>query len=90
MARTAKTKSRVVISAKSGSVTPPSRPASKAAAVITLLKAKRGTTIPEMMIATGWQSHSVRGFIAGSLRTRHGLEVISEKRDGEDRRYRLR
>jgi hypothetical protein len=54
-----------------------------------LLKAKRGATIPEMMEATGWQSHSVRGFIAGSLRKRHGLEAISEKRDGEDRRYRL-
>ena len=87
MARTAKTKSKVVITAKSASV---SRPGSKTATVITLLKAKRGTTIPEMMNATGWQSHSVSGFIAGSLRTRHGLEVISEKRDGEDRRYRLR
>jgi hypothetical protein len=87
MARTAKTKSKVVIPAKSASA---SRRGSKAATVITLLKAKRGTTIPEMMNATGWQSHSVRGFIAGSLRTRHGLEVISEKRDGEDRRYRLR
>ena len=72
MPRTPKTKSKTVTPAKSASPAPPSRPGSKAAAVITLLKAKRGTTIPEMMNATGWQSHSVRGFIAGSLRTRSG------------------
>ena len=89
MARTPKTKSKAVTPAKSMAAALPSRPGSKAAAVITLLKAKRGATIPEMMEATGWQSHSVRGFIAGSLRKRHGLDVISEKRDGEDRRYRL-
>jgi Protein of unknown function (DUF3489) len=89
MARTPKTKSKAVTPAKSMAAALPSRPGSKAAAVITLLKAKRGATIPEMMEATGWQSHSVRGFIAGSLRKRHGLEVISEKRDGEERRYRL-
>ena len=91
MARTPKTKSKTVAPAlPASSPAPLSRSGSKAAAVITLLKAKRGATIPEMMEATGWQSHSVRGFIAGSLRKRHGLEVISEKRDGEDRRYRLR
>ena len=89
MARTQKTKSKALAPAQSASPAPRSRPGSKAAAVITLLKAKRGATIPEMMEATGWQSHSVRGFIAGSLRKRHGLEAISEKRDGEDRRYRL-
>ena len=89
MARTPKTKSKAVTPAKSASPAPRSRPGSKAAAVITLLKAKRGATIPEMMEATGWQSHSVRGFLAGSLRKRHGLEAISEKRDGEERRYRL-
>ena len=48
------------------------------------------TTIDEMMAATGWQAHSVRGFLAGSLKKRHSLEAISVKRDGEPRRYRLR
>jgi hypothetical protein len=91
MARTPKTKSKskAIAPAKSMPAALPLRPGSKAAAVITLLKARRGATIPEMMEATGWQSHSVRGFLAGSLRKRHGLDVISEKRDGEDRRYRL-
>jgi hypothetical protein len=93
MARTPKIKSKAAAmtrSAKSAPAAAPSRPGSKAAAIIALLKAKRGATIPEMMDATGWQAHSVRGFIAGSLRKRHGREVTWQKRDGEDRRYRLR
>jgi hypothetical protein len=49
MARTPKTKSKAAAPAKSASPAPPCRPGSKAAAVITLLKAKRGATIPEMM-----------------------------------------
>lgn len=61
----------------------------KAATIITLLKAKRGATVPEMMKATGWQAHSIRGFLAGSLRQRHGLQAASEKTQGEPRRYRL-
>lgn len=66
------------------------RGTNKAATIVELLKSKRGSTIPELMEATGWQSHSVRGFLAGALRTRHGLEPVSEKRDGELRRYRAR
>ena len=66
------------------------RETNKAAAIISLLKSKRGATIPDLMDATGWQSHSIRGFLAGALRTRHGLETVSEKRDGELRRYRAR
>ena len=67
-----------------------SRDVNKASAIIALLKSKRGATIPELMEATDWQSHSVRGFLAGALRSRHGLEPVSEKRDGELRRYRAR
>ena len=52
---------------------------SKAAAVIALLKRDGGTTLEEMMSATGWQKHSVRGFMAGTLKKRHGFEVTSEK-----------
>jgi hypothetical protein len=62
----------------------------KASSIIALLKSKRGATIPELMEATGWQAHSVRGFLAGALRKRHGLEPVSEKRAGETRRYRAR
>lgn len=93
MARITKAKSRAVV-AEAAKATPatkaPSRDSSKTSAVITLLRSKQGATIPELMAATGWQSHSVRGFLAGALRKRHGLEPVSEKRDGEPRRYRAR
>ena len=81
MARTSKPKTKPAASTK---------PGTKAQTLIGLLKPKRGATINEMMAATGWQAHSVRGFLAGSLKKRHGREAISEKRDGEPRRYRLR
>ncbi len=88
MARAPKSKSKSQPATSAS--TQESRAGSKAAAVIALLKSKRGASIAEMTEVTGWQSHSVRGFLAGSLRKRHGLEVTSEKRSGEDRRYRLR
>ncbi len=74
----------------SNAATAATRETNKAATIVALLKSKRGATIPELMEATGWQSHSVRGFLAGALRTRHGLEPVSDKRDGELRRYRAR
>lgn len=52
---------------------------SKQDAVIALLRRKDGATIEEMMAATDWQAHSVRGFMSGALKKRLGLEVISEK-----------
>ena len=66
------------------------RAGSKSAIVIDLLKSKNGATIAEMMVATGWQAHSVRGFLAGSLRKRHGMTTASTKAPGEERRYRAR
>ena len=86
-----RTKSETTENRKSSSaITAAPRETNKAATIVALLKSKRGVTIPELMEATGWQSHSVRGFLAGALRTRHGLEPLTEKRDGELRRYRAR
>lgn len=51
-----------------------------------MLLRKNGASIAEMMKATGWQSHSVRGALAGALKKR-GLAITSEKIDGV-RRYR--
>lgn len=51
-----------------------------------LLAQADGTTIAEMMSATGWQAHSVRGALSGSLK-RRGITVTSDKADGV-RRYR--
>jgi hypothetical protein len=64
-----------------------SKASSKQDICIALLKRKRGVTIPEMMEATGWQAHSVRGFISGALKKRLKLEVDSGKEEGGERYY---
>ena len=64
------------------------RAPSKQARVIELLWSSKGTTIEAMMKATGWQQHSVRGFLAGVVRKRLKLKLSSELSDGI-RVYRL-
>jgi hypothetical protein len=64
------------------------RTESKQATVIGLLSGVKGVTIPTIMLATGWQQHSVRGFFAGVVRKKLGLNLVSEKTDGE-RAYRI-
>lgn len=61
---------------------------SKIETLIGLLNRPAGATLEAMMAATGWQAHSVRGVISGSLKKKLGLEVISEKIDGV-RSYRM-
>src|SRR5262245_60089717 len=67
---------------------PKSQPGSKQARVIAMLKSPAGATIDAMMKATGWQQHSVRGFLAGVVRKRLKLKLGSKKVDGE-RVYRI-
>jgi len=67
---------------------PKREPGSKQDSVIAMLKSPAGATIDAMMKATGWQQHSVRGFLAGVVRKRLKLKLGSKKVDGK-RVYRI-
>jgi len=70
-----------------------SRPAAaddtKHARIIAMLKKSAGTTIVAIMAATDWQQHSVRGFLAGVVRKKLGLNLVSEQTD-KGRVYRIK
>ncbi len=73
-----------------GRTPPPAvRPGTKQALMIDLLKRKKGATIEEIVEATGWQPHSVRGAISGALKKKLGLAATSERVDGRGRTYRI-
>ena len=74
---------------KSKQSLPAVRPGTKQALLIDLIKRKTGATIEEIVAATGWQAHSVRGAISGALKKKLGLAVSSEKADGRGRVYRI-
>jgi hypothetical protein len=62
---------------------------SKKSIVLGLIRRSAGASIPEIMAATEWQAHSVRGFISGALGKKMGLAVESFKRENGERAYRL-
>ena len=57
--------------------------------VLALLGHPDGATITDIMQTTGWQQHSVRGFLAGTVRKKLGLTLTSSKAEGDLRRYRI-
>jgi Protein of unknown function (DUF3489) len=66
----------------------PASPKGKIGAVIALLRRPEGARIEDLMAATGWQSHSVRGAMAGAIKKKLGLTIASVKTDGV-RTYRI-
>jgi len=66
------------------------RAGSKTARVLTLLQRPQGAGIKELLKITGWQPHSVRGFISGVVVKKMGLRVSSTKAESSERRYAVR
>ncbi len=56
--------------------------------IVSLLSRPNGASIAELVKVTSWQAHSVRGFMAGTLKKK-GVEVTSTREDDKDRRYRI-
>ena len=55
--------------------------------VISLLRRNTGATITELATLTGWQRHSVRGFMSGTLKKKRGFAITSNKEGKDDKRY---
>ncbi len=66
------------------------RDGSKTAKVLGLLKRPNGVTLKELMKATGWQPHSVRGFLSGAIRKKMGITVASTKAEDGERIYQVK
>jgi len=62
---------------------------SKKAIILDLLRRPKGATLGEIMAATDWQAHSVRGFISGNITKKMGLTVESTKNAAGERTYRI-
>jgi hypothetical protein len=57
--------------------------------LVGMLGRAEGATIDEIVAATGWQPHTVRGAFAGALKKKRGLTITSEKLEGRGRVYRI-
>jgi len=65
------------------------RDGSKKAEVLNLMRRAKGATLQEIMKATGWQAHTVRGFVSGALIKKLGLKVESFRSEDKERTYRV-
>jgi hypothetical protein len=76
--------------AKTAAPKPPTqRAGTKQAQIIAMLKRPKGATLAEMVEATGWMAHTVRGSISGALKKKLGLPISAEKVEGRGMVYRL-
>jgi hypothetical protein len=65
------------------------RAGTKQAQIIAMLQRREGASIAEMVEATGWLAHTVRGSISGALKRKLGLPITAEKVDGRGTVYKL-
>jgi hypothetical protein len=89
---------KAVVAAKASAPATPKEPKKENAApregskkqiVLDLLTRKDGATMAELAKATGWQNHSIRGFISGTLTKKMHLQVASVKNDAGERSYHI-
>jgi uncharacterized protein DUF3489 len=80
----AASRKRPVVSSK-----PAAGPDTKHARVVAMLRKPAGATIKAIMAVTDWQQHSVRGFLAGVVRKKLGLNLVSDQTD-KGRVYRIK
>ena len=66
------------------------RPGTKAALILGCLKRPKGATLKELVTATGWQPHSIRGFLSAIVSGKMGLKIKSTKHASSDRRYSIK
>lgn len=84
---TSKSKTRARFAPSSSKMT--MRADTKHSRIVAMLRAPAGTTVAAIMAATDWQQHSVRGFLAGIVRKKLGLNLVSEQTD-KGRVYRIK
>ena len=75
--------------ARAKSKTTRTRENSKQATLVGMLKRPEGATIAQICEVTGWQAHTVRGTLAGALKKKLGLTIVSDKAQGGERVYRI-
>jgi hypothetical protein len=63
--------------------------ATKSETLLKLLRTKRGASVAQMQEASGWQAHSVRGFLSGTVKRKLGLTLIAETSKDGSKRYRI-
>jgi hypothetical protein len=85
----AKKKAKAGKQAKGGVEAPTARDGSRTAQILGLIQRPEGATLTAIMEAAGWQAHSVRGFISGTLGKKLGLKIDSAKREDGQRVYTL-
>ena len=76
--------------AKSGRKAASPRAESKGAQILALIRRPKGATLAELAKLTGWQNHSIRGFLSGTVGRKMGLTVESAKREDGERVYSLK
>jgi hypothetical protein len=89
-AKPARKAKRGKLAVKAGKQAATARRGSKTAKALDLLKRPSGASLKELMKMTGWQPHSVRGFLSGTVRKKMGLPLESSQRQDQERSYSIR